>query len=513
MTLIEAWSELGVEPGADAETVRRAYLRLIKTRKPEADPDGFQRARLAYEIARASGEIEGFAARSVQAGNPAAADPTPDAASAVDAEPRPSATDAAFQGFLTAWNAVPPSADQRPRLEIAREAVLALPQDPRARWLLVTTLSRLGTESDLADALREGWRAGWPEFLEALLVRLPGRASRDEIDAAFAAEPASLRLAAAAAAAVWQDARSAELVAELCRAAVADVSDAHGERVRELPMGRMLDVILALHAAGALDAAARAHGEVRRCLHDTGLELAMANGPLGGVWTLAEEIDGLPTNFPQPLRAAFARATRAGDLAGAYYDTVGYLELHRATVEEWAPRLAGSAPNVTGVLRAALARQHAARAETSKATWGRFWWVFLVFGLPALGRMCTESNHAPLTRNDLDFSSARPTVPLPSVPGMAPSPAVDMLDGAAADLCGSTGPRHGQLVCADVEALVSALSQHDCVGISGRLRRIVRTLESGGATELVARFATRAELARWQVCPTVRSSGSGDPGP
>ena len=54
MPLSEALGELGVEAGAEAETIRRAYLRLIKTRNPERDPAGFQRARQAYELARAA---------------------------------------------------------------------------------------------------------------------------------------------------------------------------------------------------------------------------------------------------------------------------------------------------------------------------------------------------------------------------------------------------------------------------------------------------------------------------
>jgi len=51
MTLDEAHRELGVERGASPDEVRRAYLRLVKTRKPEADPVGFRRLREAYERA------------------------------------------------------------------------------------------------------------------------------------------------------------------------------------------------------------------------------------------------------------------------------------------------------------------------------------------------------------------------------------------------------------------------------------------------------------------------------
>ena len=127
MTLTDAWKELGVDPGADAETVRRAYLRLIKTRKPESDPAGFQRAREAYEIARASGDLESIAAGSARRhhapvffeGAPAAAatetagssDSRQAPAAAPTAAPpgggdRPQA-DIIFDGFSSAWNSVP----------------------------------------------------------------------------------------------------------------------------------------------------------------------------------------------------------------------------------------------------------------------------------------------------------------------------------------------------------------------------------------------------------------------
>jgi hypothetical protein len=45
-----ALDTLGVTRGASAEELRRAYLRHIKQHPPERDPEGFQRAREAYEL-------------------------------------------------------------------------------------------------------------------------------------------------------------------------------------------------------------------------------------------------------------------------------------------------------------------------------------------------------------------------------------------------------------------------------------------------------------------------------
>ena len=52
MTFDEAFQEIGVVPGSSQEEIRRAYLRLVKARKPEVDPEGFRRLREAYELLR-----------------------------------------------------------------------------------------------------------------------------------------------------------------------------------------------------------------------------------------------------------------------------------------------------------------------------------------------------------------------------------------------------------------------------------------------------------------------------
>jgi hypothetical protein len=47
---LEAYASFGVEPGADSETVRRAYRRAVLEHPPDRDPDGFRRIRAAYEL-------------------------------------------------------------------------------------------------------------------------------------------------------------------------------------------------------------------------------------------------------------------------------------------------------------------------------------------------------------------------------------------------------------------------------------------------------------------------------
>ncbi len=50
MTWKEALRELGIASAADKAAVRKAYLRVLKTRSPERDPEGFMRLREAYEM-------------------------------------------------------------------------------------------------------------------------------------------------------------------------------------------------------------------------------------------------------------------------------------------------------------------------------------------------------------------------------------------------------------------------------------------------------------------------------
>jgi hypothetical protein len=49
MATNEDWAQLGIAPTTDAQAIRRAYTRALKTVKPDSDPTGFQALRQAYE--------------------------------------------------------------------------------------------------------------------------------------------------------------------------------------------------------------------------------------------------------------------------------------------------------------------------------------------------------------------------------------------------------------------------------------------------------------------------------
>lgn len=484
MTVQEALAELGVEPGADVETIRRAYLRLVKTRKPEADPEGFKRAREAFEVARGAGEMEALMVAS------ATPEPPPSAeASAGDPEktPPPVRIDP-FQPYLDAWKAIPASSDMRLRLKVAVDARAALPDDRRAYWLVVSTLDGRALNVDLAEALRAGWRQGWPEFLEALLLRLPGTAARAEVDAALQSPREPLRLLGATVVARWDATRAASVVVETCEGIL---SAPPGGAPRAVPVERMLQVVLALHELRAVSEATRAQAALRRCLQETGLELRLMSGPLGGLWILAEELGRLPADFPLPLRAAFAAAARSGDMRSAFFEACFHVRHHKREVRAWVKRLGETVPNVVGTLRGAIQREAAKKRSFNFS--GIRWYVviwpaFMLLRFLVSGDACvpsyTDHTHPPVSE---------------PVPRVADPRLVQVRDLIRQE-CDDSGPRHGQLVCADIQATLAALDAGECAEVQP-LPILKQKLRVQQETELDARLVTNLELVTWQICP------------
>jgi hypothetical protein len=493
VTLTEALAELGLQPGADAETVRRTYLRLIKTRKPESDPEGFRRAREAFEIARGAGEIAFFAAESERRHPPAAPDggsaaPTSDG----DVAMSPPAADP-FAVFVRDWEAVPASAGIRARVEIARRAIAALPRDPRPYWLMVQTRSELGTDAEIAEALRAGHSVGWVEFLEALLARVPRLATVAEIDEALRAPSPTLQLLGAAALAPRDPARATSTVVEVVRSARRDAKG-------EIPISRLLGVILSLHESGASMHAVAAHSEVAGLLRDHGVELALLHGPFGGVWTMAGELAALPLEFPPALRRSFAAATRAGDLQSAFYDACFHARLHRREVAGWVRRTEGVAPNVSATLKGALARERGADRQRSRS---RGWVWFAVPCLLAVVRFfASNSGPSPYTHVGSQSSSYYQAQGLPRRHAASPgAPAsLPLLTQAGIELCGADWSGPDRLSCDRVREMIEALSYGECERAQKLVYRLKSELTGHPETEAERRLFTSYDLASWQAC-------------
>jgi hypothetical protein len=173
VTLSEALVLLGVEENASVDEVRRAYLRLLKRCKPEANTDGFMRLRAAYDLVNeAMREAPTGGAYSLTSKPGAvAATPTPvaippstrprDGTPAVMPIPLPSATD-----FRTLWERgeLRGAADVLRRSYEAgcRSTAIAVPSFAGSIDVLLTLLERGRVEP--ACALYNAaatWLAAW----------------------------------------------------------------------------------------------------------------------------------------------------------------------------------------------------------------------------------------------------------------------------------------------------------------------------------------------------------------
>ncbi|WP_426337892.1 TonB C-terminal domain-containing protein [Pseudoduganella sp. S-14] len=155
---------LGLDAGADAKDIRRAYARELKKVDQEADPDGFQELRQAYEVAlqwQAHQEFEGQAA--VPAGveeaagtqQAAAAEPAPP----IVAQPAPDdpyqLADQAFTQFQSSAQELVSKNESRHQSRWRETLQASLSHDS-----LLNLTARTIFEARIAHLLATGWKPG-----------------------------------------------------------------------------------------------------------------------------------------------------------------------------------------------------------------------------------------------------------------------------------------------------------------------------------------------------------------
>lgn len=156
MTLGEAFAELGVEPGTDVALARRAYTRLLRTRKPETDPEGFRRLREAWERVQA-----GDAARDTPEPTPVAESVQPVAPGPVG-RPRvtPEGTVVGVDAYAEAWERAADLAEPLPdtvsgALEVLTD-ILLVGSTAYARRIAPAVTRALEARGPLEVAFGEG---------------------------------------------------------------------------------------------------------------------------------------------------------------------------------------------------------------------------------------------------------------------------------------------------------------------------------------------------------------------
>jgi hypothetical protein len=291
MTPVEAFRELGVGPSATPDEIRRAYLRGVKMRKPEVDPEGFRRWREAYELL------------SVQPGREAPAPPVARPAGEEQAAPADPRT-AWMEDLAAALGAEP---DRELRIRRLRQAVREEPTLPEPRWWLARDLFAAKRPHEAAEVLRAGDAAGLPGFLRELARGFPSLLTPEEMERlAQSTDPGTLATLSAARARRGDGGDAAGLMQRAF-----NLADVQGDLANPSPW-LVIQVLLQLQSQGAL-AASRTVFEQLYWRMASGRVAAALSGEQAALWGLVRELHELSPAFHQGARKAIADATLEGD--------------------------------------------------------------------------------------------------------------------------------------------------------------------------------------------------------
>jgi hypothetical protein len=340
MTFDEALRELGLTTTVDASSARRAYLKLIKTRKPESDPEGFQRAREAWE--RIASQLE-QGARSVSL---AVAPLTPAAPAAGGSlGDNVAATE---DDFRAEFAALPPGTSVEAPLAIARRAVAQLPDSQEAMTWLVRALLSADRQPEAIDQLRAA-SSRFPQALWNLALWFPASLSDPELQALGDSAPTGL---------LWKLA-DAFCSLDLGERASAVALLAFEAQKREPsapppPPGWIGMLVLRLNEAGQSAPARLIAERYDRWLRDSDLLDTFVRDPVGQVWPQLVELSRLSDALPPLLRKPLARAISEGP-AGLQHACAEFARLFPMAAEEAHRALLDRAPSLMIAFRAQLA--------------------------------------------------------------------------------------------------------------------------------------------------------------
>ncbi|QSQ16605.1 hypothetical protein [Myxococcus landrumensis] len=303
MTLEEAWGELGVDAGTAPDLARRAYLRLLKTRKPEVDPQGFARLRAAYEQVKAA--LEGTEAPRT--------DSEPTAPTAPPAPLHaPQNADQRLEAFRARFSALPSDAPPEAPVQIAREAVAALPEAVEARHWLIKALLAAKQEAAATQAFRDAANQGHPEFLVGLAQVFPRALTGPEFQllGTMVDPPFLWKLADELGTFdAWDQAGQAALLA------LAAMKD-HPEDPPPQPTW-IIGFLLHLHMNAQSGQARTLQTRYAEWLKAEGLDDAFDKQDEAWLWTLILELGTLDDDFPIGVRRLLAHSVINGSIENA----------------------------------------------------------------------------------------------------------------------------------------------------------------------------------------------------
>lgn len=457
MTEDDARSLLGVDRDADANGVRRAYLRLLRLHKPETDPEGFQRLREAFELLKPPSRVisdDDSAMTTVTsvAEDTAAPVPEPQAARR-EQDPR-------ARVFWDRIRALHPHTLERER-GVLMEAVAACPEDVGLRLALAYVHEELGGIGAAVEVLREGAALGLTECVDELVSVSPQSLDPEWLQQATERLPA-LRVAHGYAAA-GQPQRAAEIV----RAALAPERWLGSAMADDCAAS--LRVAVQLMAAGHGALGRELGGEVLRAAETAGVERRAAHwDPVG--WQVSREFLLLDPPMPHELEL---RA--AGAIAGGVRPDFGSLADTKVSYAEWSAlrtRLYREAPTLRQFIDFV--------GPGPRSTMGWFGWVILVLLALKLAAgliQARDHRHGAASREDAEhqrFTPASEYTHPPRSVGADSGPPVTVTDpeararlvsrarAAADEICERTDGQD----CFRATSMVSAFERGDCEVLS-----------------------------------------------
>ena len=386
MDLQEALRELGMDADPGDDTVRRAYLRKLKTRKPETDPEGFARLRAAYETVLAI--REGRAAPRTHAEPFVApvrtAEPSDAEATDVDSED-------VLERFRAEFRALPADAPPEAPVEVARRAVEALPREEEPwRWL-TSALFAANRLPEAVAAYRAAYRQGHLVFLLELVGNFPQELSDEDILVLAREAPVHF---------LWSLAEQLLEVGVPVPAARCSLH-ALGRTEGRLPTpppptSWFARLVLTLHARSRPDLAVEVTQHYAAYLQVKVIAEDIGHRETASLWRWAEELNALPKGFSQDVRTLLANAALAGGLTPTREDFLRLSGQAPEKTREAADILRGQAPALASLL--GLPTQpppdHWSRELTFQSVKGVLLFVFVL--LPVLlSSYCAHKSAAP----------------------------------------------------------------------------------------------------------------------
>ncbi|MEO0321496.1 MAG: J domain-containing protein [Myxococcota bacterium] len=491
MNLLEAREFLGVTAEDDAKAVRRAYLRLLKKHKPESDPEGFQRLREAFELAKRG---VGFVPKPLPAELASLLGGEGAALAPAATEPAETAPSDPLDGLKRSIERIE---DLATRVAVARDAVAEFPDRPDAHWMLFWLLDEAADDASLLEAARAAADRGFVELLVEVHHMGLRLAPEDHVRVAERLEHTE-PLAAVALLAKKEPQR-----AEALFHAAIERADAKGDTVHHY---HALDALFGLFATGS-SVGPKAYARYREHLTATGTERQL-QGTQVLRFLLLRELAGLPESFPPAVLGPLAEAARS-----LGHDDQARAALRRLAAEDRdqakraAAGLRSRAKQLAGLFAQDLVRPIDAQLDASErlygngrlakdvedfernvrtggsgpGIWGSMLLVFaLLNGLRACGRGCDTGRRSPDVQRILELSERarelQPPVPTPGrVEWLPPSGGLrhalcEGTDGEDAD------PRRVE-ACAQARELEELLDGVRCEDAAPKLNALFRTAQ------------------------------------